>query len=64
MSYSKLFRENAGKVITVVMNDGEKISGKLNGYISAVDNDPEPECIIINNTELYTNEIVDVSVVK
>ena len=38
MSYSKLFRENAGKVITVVMNDGEEISGKLNGYISAGDN--------------------------
>lgn len=64
MSYSKLFRENAGRVIIAVMNDGEKISGKLNGYISAVDNDPEPECIIINNTEIYTNEIVDVSVAK
>jgi hypothetical protein len=64
MSYSKLFRDNAGKVITAVMSDGEKISGKLNGYISAVDNDPDPECIIINNTELYTNEIADVSVAK
>ena len=64
MSYSKLFQENAGKVVTVVMNDGEKISGKLNGYISAGDNDPEPECIIINDVELYTNEIADVSVVK
>ena len=64
MSYSKFFRENAGKSITVVMNDGERLSGTLNGYISAADNDPEPESIIVNYVELYTNEIADVSVAQ
>ena len=62
MSYSKLFSENAGRQIEVIMVDGELFAGKLCGYISSADNDPEPESIIVNNVELYTNEIKIVNI--
>ncbi len=57
MSYSAFYRENAGKDVEVVMTDGEVFSGKLFGYISEADNEPDPESIIVGDTELYTNEI-------
>lgn len=64
MNYCKLFRENAGKNVKVVMTDGETFTGKLSGYISAADNEPEPESILIGNTELYTNEISTVNILE
>ena len=64
MNYSKFFRENAGKDVEVIMTDGEKIEGKLSGYISAEDNDPEPESIIPKTTEIYTNEISKARILK
>lgn len=64
MNYCKFFRENAGKSVKVEMTDGEIFTGKIIGYISAEDNDPEPESILIDNTELYTNEIQTVSIVE
>ena len=62
MRYSRLFQQHSGEKIKVVMTDGEIFEGELNGYISAADNDPEPESIIVDNTELYTNEIEIVEV--
>ncbi len=57
MNYSKFYHENAGKNVEVIMTDGVFFSGKLFGYISEEDNEPDPESIIVGNTELYTNEI-------
>ena len=62
MNYCKLFRDHAGKEIEVIMTNGEKFNGKLVGYISALDNEPEPESILVDYTEIYTNEIAAVNV--
>lgn len=62
MNFCKFFRENAGKQVKIIMTDGEIFEGKLSCYISAEDNEPEPESISIGNTELYTNEIKNVEV--
>ena len=61
MNYCKLFRENAGKKASIKMTDGEIFEGKFAGYISSADNEPEPESILIDNIELYTNEIESVT---
>lgn len=57
MNYNAFYRENAGKDVEVVMTDGEVFQGKLFGYITETDNEPNPESIIVGDTELYTNEI-------
>lgn len=62
MNFCKLFRENSGKEVQVKMIDGEIFNGKIIAYTSAADNDPEPESITVDNTELYTNEIASVEV--
>lgn len=62
MNFCKFFEQNAGKKVKVEMTDGEIFTGKLTVYISAVDNDPEPESITVDSTELYTNEIKCVEV--
>ena len=62
MNFCKLFRENAGKTAIVKMTDGEVFEGKLTGYISQADNEPEPESVLIDNIELYTNEIADITI--
>ena len=64
MNYYEFFKENAGKKVRVEMTDGEVFEGKLTVYISAADNDPEPESITVDNTELYTNEINSIKVQK
>ena len=63
MNYCEFYRKNAGKNVEAVMTDGEIFRGKLFGYISAADNEPDPESIIVNNTELYTNEIGSCNVI-
>lgn len=60
MNYSKFFEQYAGKNVKVTMTDGEVFRGELFGYISAEDNDPEPESIVVGRTELYTNEIKEI----
>lgn len=62
MKYSELFDRHAGKRVKVIMTDGEIIRGKLSGYISAEDNDPDPESVIVENIELFTNEIKTIEV--
>ena len=57
MNFCKIFRENAGKKVSVTMKDGEILSGKLMLYISAVDNEPERESVGVDNIEIYTDEI-------
>ena len=62
MKLNELFNKHAGKHIKVEMSDGEIVSGILSCYISAEDNDPEPECIVVNNVELSADEIMDVKI--
>ena len=63
MNYSDFFNSNAGKMLEVTMTDGEKIIGKLLTFFSAVDNDPDPESIVVNGTELPTEEIADIKII-
>jgi len=66
MDYSEFYNENSGKNVRAEMTDGEVISGKLYGYISEKDNEPDPESIIVKNsdgmlTELFTDEIAGIA---
>ena len=36
----------------------------LNGYTSAIDNEPDPESIAIDNTELYAPEIKSIELIE
>ncbi len=60
MNYCKLFNEHAGKNVKVIMTNGEVFEGELFAYISAADNEPDPESIVVGSTELFTNEIQSV----
>ena len=62
MNYAKLFEKYSGKQIQVVTNDGYIFEGEFFAYISAADNEPDPESIVVDRTELYTNEIRSLSV--
>ena len=65
--YEDFFRENAGKLVRVEMTDGDVLEGKLDGHISALDNEPDPESILIENVatiELYTHEIHRIEVLE
>ena len=64
MNYCKFFRDYSGRTIKVTMTNGEIFVGKLVGYVSADDNEPDPESILIDYTELFTNEIDDVCILK
>jgi hypothetical protein len=63
MNYAVFYRENAGKDVIATMTDGEVFSGELFAYISAQDNDPDPESIVVGRTELFTCEIERLEVV-
>lgn len=57
MNYAAFYQENAGKRVKATMTDGETFSGELFGYCSALDNEPDPESIVVGRTELFTCEI-------
>lgn len=63
MNYAKFFHEHSGEQISVKMTDGELFSGKLFAYSSAEDNEPDPESIVVDHTELFTNEIDKIEVI-
>lgn len=63
MNYAKFYKENAGKQVRVEMTDGEIFAGELFAYISAADNEPDPESVVVNRTELFTNEISSIEVI-
>lgn len=63
MNYAKFYKENAGKQVRVEMKDGEFFSGELFAYISAADNEPDPESVVVNRIELFTNEISSIEVI-
>lgn len=64
MNYAEFYRKNAGKQVRVEMTDGEIFVGELFAYISAADNDPDPESIVIDRTELFTREISRIEAVS
>ena len=49
--------EAAGKTVRVTFRDGDEMTGFVNCYTSALDNEPDPESIMIGNIELYAPEI-------
>ena len=57
MDYAEFYRRNGGKRVRVEMTDGETFTGELFAYLSASDNEPDPESIVVDRTELFTNEI-------
>lgn len=63
MNFSLFFNENANKNVRVTMTDGEIFEGQLHTYISEIDNDPDPESIVVSSIELFTNEIKEISIV-
>ena len=58
MYYAEFYKKNAGRLVKAVMTDGEIFTA----YISAQDNEPDPESIIVGRTELFTHEIETVEV--
>ena len=56
-------KEAHGKKVRVTMNDGEVFEGLAYDYTSALDNDPDPESITINNIELYAPEIKSIELI-
>lgn len=63
MYYSEFYRQNSGKTVRVEMLDGEVLTGELFAYFSALDNEPDPESIVVDDVELPTNEIKSIIVV-
>ena len=57
MNYAELFQKYSGKLVQVVLNDGEVLNGEFFAYISNADNDPEPESIVVGRIEVNTHEI-------
>lgn len=64
MNYASFYNENAGRQVRVEMTDGELFTGELFAYISAADNEPEPESIVVNRIELFTCEIRHIEVIS
>lgn len=54
--------EAHGKNVRVTLKNGRVYSGEAYDYISALDNDPDPESITIDNTELYEPEIEKIEI--
>ncbi len=62
MKLSKVF----GCIVRVICKDGQVLTGKVENYTSATDNEPEPESITIRDygvlIELYAPEIEKIEV--
>lgn len=54
--------ESHGKNVRITLKTGQVYAGKAYDYISALDNDPDPESITIDNTELYKPEIEKIEI--
>ena len=62
MNLEKIAKDHWNRHIQAIMTDGETLVGKVVGYASAEDNEPNPEGIIIECTngalvEIFRNEI-------
>ena len=54
---SATLRQYLRKQVEIEFTDGEKLSGIVTDYTSALDNEPEPESICIGNIEISLTEI-------
>ena len=66
MNLNEVAKLNWCKPVRVVMMDGSTLDGNLVGYTSALDNEPEPESITIEDAtgmlvELGADEVVSVT---
>lgn len=50
-------KEAHGKNVRVTLDDGSVFEGLAYDYTSALDNEPDPESISIDHTELFVDEI-------
>lgn len=56
--------EYSGKNVKITLKDGKVFQGKAHDYTSALDNEPDPESIAVNNIELYLPEIESVELLE
>lgn len=56
--------EYSGKNVRITLRNGQVFEGRAYDYTSALDNDPDPESIAVNNTELYAPEIESIELLK
>lgn len=49
--------EAEGQKVRIILKDGAVFEGVAYDYISALDNEPEPESITIDSIEIYAPEI-------
>ena len=49
--------EYSGKNVRITLKDGSVFEGRAYDYTSAMDNEPDPECITIDSIELFAPEI-------
>lgn len=55
--------EYSGKKVRITLSDGSVIEGWAYDYTSALDNEPDPESISVNSTELYAPEIKEIELI-
>lgn len=56
--------EYSGKNVKITLKDGKVFQGEAYGYTSALDNEPDPESIVVNSIELYLPEIESVELLE
>lgn len=52
--------EANGRKVIITLKNGHVYKGLAYDYSSALDNEPNPECISIGDTELYAPEIAKI----
>ena len=56
--------ECSGKNVRITLLNGKVFQGRAYDYTSSLDNEPDPESIAIDNTELYAPEIKSIELVE
>ncbi|OUN20825.1 hypothetical protein [Pseudoflavonifractor sp. An85] len=56
-------KEAHGKNVRITLNDGSVFEGLAYDYTSALDNEPDPESITIDHTELFVDEIKSIDLI-
>lgn len=56
--------EAHGKNVRITLLNGKVFQGRAYDYTSALDNEPDPESIAIDNTELYAPEIKSIELIE
>lgn len=56
----KRYNEIRSENVAVIFVDGDTMKGKLLGYTSSVNNEPDEASIDVGEYELYASEIVEI----